>query len=68
MFQIGIVLVLVGGLIGGFAENMATLVVSRVLIGIGTSAGYPSAMVLVRRRAAAVGLSVPPGRVLGGLR
>ena len=40
---------------------------ARVLIGIGTSAGYPSAMVLIRRRAASAGLAAPPGGVLGGL-
>jgi len=42
-------------------------VVARILIGVGTSAGYPAAMVLIRRRAAAAGLSEPPGNVLGGL-
>jgi predicted MFS family arabinose efflux permease len=67
VFLAGIVLVLIGGLIGGFAPNLMTLIISRVVIGIGTSAGYPSAMVLVRRRAAWAGLDAPPGNVLGGL-
>jgi MFS family permease len=67
VFQVGIVLVLVGGIVGGIATDLTTLIVSRVLIGIGTSAGYPSAMVLVRRRAAEAGLAAPPGNVLGGL-
>lgn len=67
VFLTGIVLVLIGGLIGGFAQNLTTLIVARVVIGIGTSAGYPSAMVLVRRRAASAGLDAPPGNVLGGL-
>ena len=67
VFLTGITLVLFGGVVGGAARNLATLVVGRVLIGVGTSAGYPSAMVLIRRRAASAGLSAPPGGVLGGL-
>jgi MFS family permease len=67
VFLAGIVTVLVAGLVGGLAGNMLTLVVSRVLIGLGTSAGYPSAMLLIRRRAAVAGLRQPPGSVIGGL-
>jgi len=67
VFLVGIVIVLAAGVIGGLARDMPTLVVARVLIGLGTSAGYPSAMLLVRRRAAAAGLGQPPGSVLGGL-
>jgi len=67
VFLSGILLVLAGGLVGGFAPNLATLIVARVLIGVGTSAGYPSAMLLIRRRAASAGLEAPPGSVLGGL-
>ncbi|MGW6280302.1 MFS transporter [Kribbella sp. NPDC055071] len=67
VFLVGIVLVLLGGVLGGLAQNLATLTVSRVLIGIGTSAGYPAAMVIIRRRSLAAGLSEPPGGVLGGL-
>ena len=51
MFLAGSVTVLAGGLVGGFAQDLATLIVSRVLIGVGTSAG----------------LDAPPGSVLGGL-
>jgi MFS family permease len=67
VFLAGIATVLVAGIIGGLARNLPTLVVSRVLIGLGTSAGYPSAMLLIRRRATAIGLREPPGSVLGGL-
>lgn len=67
VFLAGIVTVLAAGLVGGLARNMLTLVVSRVLIGLGTSAGYPSAMLLIRRRAAVAGLRQPPGSVIGGL-
>lgn len=67
VFLAGIVIVLLGGLLGGVGQNMSTLVVARVLIGLGTSAGYPSAMLLIRRRATDVGLETPPREVLGGL-
>ncbi|MEW2545987.1 MFS transporter [Streptomyces sp. NPDC047002] len=67
VFLTGIVLVLVGALIGGFSHDLVSLAVARGVIGIGTSAGYPCAMVLVRRRAAEAGVSKPPGAVLAGL-
>jgi MFS family permease len=67
VFLAGIALVLLGGLLGGLGQNIAMLIVARVLIGVGTSAGYPSAMVLIRRRATSAGLSAPPGAVLGGI-
>jgi MFS family permease len=67
VFLAGIAIVLAGGLLGGLAQSLPVLVVARVLIGLGTSAGYPSAMLLIRRRASAIGLKTPPGSVLGGL-
>jgi nicotinamidase-related amidase/predicted MFS family arabinose efflux permease len=67
IFLGGIVLVLVGGLLGGIATNLPMLIAARVLIGLGTSGGYPAAMLLIRRRAAAIGLEAPPGNVLSGL-
>jgi MFS family permease len=67
VFLAGIVLVGVGGLVGGFAQDLATLLVSRVLIGLGTSCAYPTAMLLIRGRAQDAGLDKPPGGVLGGL-
>ncbi|MFI9046846.1 MFS transporter [Streptomyces sp. NPDC053427] len=67
IFLSGIVLVLLGGLVGGLGQNLAMLTVARVLIGIGTSAAFPCAMVLIRRRAGEAGLDAPPGGVLGGI-
>ncbi|MEV8455674.1 MFS transporter [Streptomyces sp. NPDC052095] len=67
VFLTGIVLVLVGGVVGALGRNLAMLTVSRVLIGLGTSAGFPCAMVMIRRRAGEAGLGRPPGTVLGGL-
>ncbi|MFI9780952.1 MFS transporter [Streptomyces sp. NPDC051956] len=43
------------------------LTVARVLIGIGTSAAFPCAMVMIRRRAHDTVLDAPPGGVLSGL-
>jgi MFS family permease len=67
VFLAGIIMVGVGGLVGGFAQELLTLLVSRVLIGLGTSCAYPTAMLLIRRRARDAGLGNPPGSVLGGL-
>ncbi|WP_329459862.1 MFS transporter [Streptomyces sp. NBC_01497] len=67
VFVTGIVVVFLGGLLGGIATDMPMLVVARVLIGLGTSAGYPAAMLLIRRRATAIGLDAPPGKVLSSL-
>jgi MFS family permease len=67
VFLAGIVMVGAGGLVGGFAQDLITLLASRVLIGLGTSCAYPTAMLLVRRRARDAGLDQPPGGVLGGL-
>jgi MFS family permease len=67
VFLAGIVLVLLGGVAGGLGNNLAVLVVARVLIGVGTSCGYPTAMVIIRRRSHQAGLTEPPGTVLGSL-
>jgi MFS family permease len=67
VFLGGILAVLAGGLVGGLGSDLTTLIVARVLIGIGTSTAYPSAMLLVRGRATQAGLDAPPGGVLGGL-
>jgi MFS family permease len=67
IFLIGILLVLAGGVLGGAGQSLTALLIARVLIGIGTSAGYPSAMLMIRRRAESIGLAAPPGGVLGGL-
>jgi MFS family permease len=67
VFLLGILLVAVGGLAGGVAGDLGTLIVSRVLVGLGTSCAYPTAMLLIRRRASELALDRPPGGVLGGL-
>lgn len=67
VFLAGVLIVLAGGVVGGLGEDLTALAVARVLIGVGSSAVYPSAMLLIRRRAEAAGLDGPPGGVLGGL-
>jgi MFS family permease len=67
VFLAGASIVLIGGITGGLGQDLATLIIARVLIGIGSSAGYPPAMLLIRRRAQQAGLAAPPGGVLGGL-
>ncbi|WP_063754348.1 MFS transporter [Streptomyces sp. NRRL S-1813] len=67
VFLVGVLIVLAGGIVGGAGQNLTGLVVARVLIGVGSSTVYPSAMLLIRRRAAAAGLDAPPGGVLGSL-
>lgn len=67
IFLAGMICVLAGGIVGGVGQDLTTLVVARVLIGVGSSAVYPSAMALIRRRAHTAGLVAPPGGVLGGL-
>jgi MFS family permease len=67
VFLIGIVLVLLGGVLGGMSQNLLMLLSARVLIGLGSSCAYPTAMMLIQRRAAAAEMDKPPGGVLGGL-
>lgn len=64
VFLTGVAILLVGGAVGGLAQSLSVLLVSRALIGVGTSACYPTAMALVRRRARRTGAGVP-SRVLG---
>jgi MFS family permease len=45
----GLVLLVGAGALGTLATNFGLLIVTRVLIGLGTSTGYPSAMTIVRR-------------------
>jgi MFS family permease len=64
VFLSGTLILLAAGIIGALAPSFGFLLVSRALIGIGTSAAYPTAMALVRTQADAQGTGVP-SRVLG---
>ncbi|MCE0763555.1 MFS transporter [Pseudonocardia kujensis] len=65
VFLAGACLVAAGGIVGAAAQDLVTLAVARVLLGIGTSAGFPSAMLMIRRRAEDTGAH--PGGVMGAL-
>jgi MFS family permease len=49
LYLAGSALVGVAGLIGLLAPSLGVLVVARVLLGLGTCAGFPAAMYLIRR-------------------
>ena len=59
VFQAGLVVVVAAGVVGAAAPAFGWLIVSRVLLGIGTSAAYPCAMTMLRSRAAELGAPVP---------
>ena len=56
---LGLVLVLVAVLVGVFAPNFGWLIVSRILLGLGTSANYPSAIAILRRYYTERGKAMP---------
>ena len=60
-YLLGAALVGLAGILGAVAPNLGTLVLARVLIGIGTCAGYPAAMYLIRREADRTGIPSPSG-------
>lgn len=59
LYLVGTTLVGLGGLIGLLAPDIGTLVAARVVIGLGTCAGYPAAMALVRRESERTGQDSP---------
>src|ERR1700722_10821908 len=63
---LGLLLVLVAVLVGVFAPNFGWLIVSRILLGLGTSANYPSAIAILRRYYTERG-KLMPWIALGGM-
>jgi len=61
---LGFILSLLAALIGMFAPGFSWLIVSRIMLGLGTSAAYPSAMALINKKYAQAQRPVP-GNVLG---
>ncbi|WP_328335263.1 MULTISPECIES: MFS transporter [unclassified Streptomyces] len=61
LFLLATSLVGVAGVIGALAPNLGVLIASRVLLGFGTCAGYPSAMALLRSEAKRTGQDSPAG-------
>ncbi|MBU2662519.1 MFS transporter [Actinoplanes bogorensis] len=61
LYLAGSALVGIAGIIGLLAPTLGVLVVSRVLLGLGTCAGFPAAMYLIRRESERTGLDSPRG-------
>jgi MFS family permease len=59
VFLAGLLIVAAAGLVGGMAQALSWLIVSRVLLGIGTSAAYPAAMALLRAHSQRLGIPTP---------
>lgn len=64
VYVASLVMVMIAGLAGRVAPSLGWLVGVRVLLGVGTSGAYPSAMRLFRERADATG-SPPPRTAMG---
>ncbi|MCE7551852.1 MFS transporter [Streptomyces thermodiastaticus] len=59
VFLAGLVLVCAAGLVGTVLPFLGWLIVSRVLLGLGTSAAYPAAMALLRAQSRRLGRETP---------
>ncbi|QEU96502.1 MFS transporter [Streptomyces kanamyceticus] len=66
VFLGGLVVVIASGLVGALAPGFGWLLVSRLLLGIGTSAAYPAAMAVLRDESRRLGTPTPR-TVLGRL-
>ncbi|UNO43737.1 MFS transporter [Streptomyces sp. MST-110588] len=66
VFTGGLVTVCAAGLIGALAPTFTLLIVSRVVLGVGTSAAYPAAMAMLRAESRRTGRAAPRS-VLGRL-
>ena len=62
----GLLIVAAAGIVGTLATSLGWVLASRVLIGVGTSAGYPAAFAMVRRQSECLN-EEPPPRVLSTL-
>ncbi|MGW6277361.1 MFS transporter [Kribbella sp. NPDC055071] len=61
LYLIGTAVVGIAGLMGALAPSLGVLIVSRVLLGFGTSAAYPASMSLIRSEADRTRMSTPAG-------
>jgi MFS family permease len=61
LYLIGTSLVGIAGLMGALAPGLGVLVASRVLLGFGTSAGFPASMQLIRSESDRTGMESPAG-------
>jgi MFS family permease len=66
IYLISLSLVAIAGLLGRWAPSLSSLVVARVLLGVGTAGAYPSAMRIFRTQADRLGCE-PPRVAMGFL-
>ncbi|MFB7634234.1 MFS transporter [Streptomyces sp. NPDC056149] len=59
VFVAGTVAVCAAGLLGALAPTFALLIVSRIVLGVGTAAAYPAAMAMLRAESRRVGRPTP---------
>jgi MFS family permease len=59
VFLAGLLVVAAAGAVGTVAPSLSWLIVSRVMLGIGTSAAYPAAMALLRAHSQRLGVPTP---------
>jgi MFS family permease len=55
----GFLLILLSGIVGVCAQNFSWLIASRILLGLGSSAAYPSSMTLIKQRYKKLKMEVP---------
>lgn len=61
LYLIGAALTGIAGLTGMLAPNLGFLIAARVVLGLGTCAGYPAAMYLIRSESRRTGIDSPAG-------
>lgn len=61
LYLISTALVGVAGILGVLAPSLGVLIAARALLGIGTCAGYPAAMYLIRAESRRTGVDSPAG-------
>jgi MFS family permease len=66
VYLVSLLLVALAGLIGAYAPSLPVLIWARVLLGLGTSGAYPSAMRIFRNESDKYGLA-PPRTAMGVL-
>lgn len=65
VYSAGLVLVALAGLLPELWSGFGGVLAARVLIGLGTSSAYPSAMTLIRDQSGRAGLPTPPALLSG---
>jgi len=65
VYLVGLVVVLIAGFLPNIWHDFSAVLISRILIGIGTSAAYPSSMALIRDQSTRLERQTPPALLSG---